>query len=79
MIRELKGFSFLMTDKTVKTECVYDAPQELRSFGHVQARYTTEYFIAYECKHSTQKYSVVHRTLKTAYKEMIRKISRHPR
>jgi len=33
----------------------------------VQARYETEYFTAYECKHSTQKIFVSQCTLKTAY------------
>ena len=42
-----------MADKTVK--CLH-CTQELRSFGRVQARYETEYFTAYECKHSTYIY-----------------------
>ena len=48
---------------------LHNAPQELRSFGRVQARYETEYFAAYECKHSTQKIFVSQCTLKTAYKK----------
>ena len=68
VIRGLKGFSFLMTDET-SSQSVYIAPQEPSSFGRVQARYETEYFTAYECKHSTQKIFVSQCTLKTAYKK----------
>ena len=67
VIRELKRFNYLMADKCQSS--AYIAPQELRSFGRVQARYETEYFIAYECKHSTQKIFVSQCTLKTAYKK----------
>ena len=63
VIRGLKGFSFLMTDET-SSQSVYIAP-----FGRMQARYETEYFTAYECKHSTQKIFVSQCTLKTAYKK----------
>ena len=63
VIRGLKGFSFLMTDET-SSQSVYIAP-----FGRVQARYETEYFTAYECKHSTQKIFVSQCTLKIAYKK----------
>ena len=57
-----------MTDKFSRE--VFDiAPQELRSFGRVQARYKTEYFKAYRCKHLTHKISVLQCTLKTAYKK----------
>ena len=34
VIRKLKRFSFLMTDKTVKIKENRCEPQELRSFGH---------------------------------------------
>ena len=68
VIRESKGFGFLMTDKF--SQEVFDiAPQELRSFGRVQARYKTEYFKAYRCKHLMHKISVLQCTLKTAYKK----------
>ena len=63
VIRGLKGFSFLMTDET-SSQSVYIAP-----FGCVQARYETEYFTAYEYKHSTQKIFVSQCTLKIAYKK----------
>ena len=63
VIRGLKGFSFLMTDET-SSQSVYIAP-----FGCVQTRYETEYFTAYECKHSTQKIFVSQCTLKIAYKK----------
>ena len=53
----------------IKQSNAYIAPQELRSFGRVQARYETEYFTAYECKHSMQKIFVSQCTLKTAYKK----------
>ena len=59
-----------MTDKF--SQEVFDiAPQELRSFGRVQARYKTEYFKAYRCKHLTHKISVLQCTLKTAYKKLM--------
>ena len=49
----------------------YIAPQELCSFGRVQARYKTKYFQADRCKHPLQKIFVLQCTLKTAYKKYL--------
>ena len=58
-----------MTDKTSVRQSAYIAPQELRSFGRVQARYKTIDFTAYGCEHPTHKTIVLQCTLKTAYKK----------
>ena len=45
-----------MTDKTsVEKKCFVQSTLGTSSFGRVQARYTTEYLLAYEYKYSTLK------------------------
>jgi len=45
-----------MTDKTsVEKKCFVQSTSGTSSFGRVQARYTTEYLLAYEYKYSTLK------------------------
>ena len=69
-----RDFVYVMTDKH-QSECAHIAPQELRSFGRVQARNKTKYFKAYGSELPMHKIFVLQCTLKTAYKKlMIRNI-----